>query len=1354
MAEKSEKNSPSTVVSGDEFFNVGAPLHAVRPGYVRRPADDLLYETVITGHYAHVIAPDRTGKSSLISATSARLQNNGLKVAVLDLAQIGERDGGTDAGRWYYSIAYRLLRQLRIKVDLQTWWQDKAFLSHRQRLVEFYVEIVLQNISGQIVVFVDEIQHIAGLPFDEHLLASIRAAHNARTTEPEFTRLIFVLIGECDALSLVTDPFLSPFPIAQEIHLSDFSRQDLGTFSAELNLSLPDAELALDRVFYWTGGQPYLSQKLARAIARERISGDISAQVDRLAMQQLAGRAALTSEPHLSHIHRAATADRKILEPLLTLYGQIRKGLKIVYDSESALHRHIRALGLVVVDDDNNLKVRNRIYETVFTARWANENLPMNWRGPAIAALFLITLTAIPFAYTQLLPKPYMRVMANATVELATVSDAYVNLRSFPGHAESADRMYRSVLETRAAEATDRNTIQDIVRYAATLPAEAQFAGNLRAEFWDRQVISALRDERRDDALLASAEALVVPTEARRRRAATLVGDDYPFLAATVPAQQADGVVLDRDTLLLSYYKGAEVSQWSTGDQGLQVREPWTISALEVSPLVRRVIVDRDGVASRVGLTINVSHARLDDVRAKLIAPSGRTAEFVFEQASSAANEQIRIDRAVLSALVGEALNGTWSLSLRDEATGVIGHLVSWNLSLNSQVVVESFERGLDIPDPLERPSENIWFSDDGRYAIARGLQSDSARLWDLRFSQAARTIAVPASERVLGLSANAEFLVTVTSDTVNLWRTADGRRHAALAVGAAAADAVMSDDGLHLLVLNRGDLNTEFALWSLASGEIVAELDIAGPPAQVSIDAAANHLAVADYDRAVRVWNLRNGELLAQLDLLSQPNAIILSANGESLAAIHGEQGVSLWSISRPEYPVLRQWGRNEWHAAFSRSGAKFLAGNHREGFQAYRSTDGRPSGPLLDAGISAGPNELLAFTTNEEFVITAAADGIARFWEMPSITANDASIEEANSLVADVDHQIWRESGDLTSALAPGGERIAIGDNSGHVHIQQVATGSGEIEADGEDISFLGHRSAVAGMVFSIDGSLVASAGADGSVRIWDSVSGLPRPYYGGPSASTIDRMAFSPSGQQIVMASGQRVWIMNTESGDLEADFELGDLATALVFAQDNQVYLGSESGALQSMYADRTGNWHVRNIWQGAYAVRALAVSTQRQLLVVVDEQNRARLLNPSDGGVGIATLDLPDSVSDIAFSPSESRVVFKTSRWIHRALVSPGGLIWTDAVRAPKALAGSRMVFDSAIGNAATDTHISDPTGDRILVLTRDTGYAEITELRFSYSAGPTLFGNRTGIVAEWAEKLNGPAISGFVREGF
>ena len=75
-----------------EFFSVGAPLHAVRAGYVRRAADNVLYETVMAGRFAHVIAPDRSGKSSLIAATAARLESNGFKVAILDLGQSQDQE--------------------------------------------------------------------------------------------------------------------------------------------------------------------------------------------------------------------------------------------------------------------------------------------------------------------------------------------------------------------------------------------------------------------------------------------------------------------------------------------------------------------------------------------------------------------------------------------------------------------------------------------------------------------------------------------------------------------------------------------------------------------------------------------------------------------------------------------------------------------------------------------------------------------------------------------------------------------------------------------------------------------------------------------------------------------------------------------------------------------------------------------------------------------------------------------------------------------------------------------------------------------------------------------------------------
>jgi WD40 repeat protein len=1344
MAEESDKKPIPAVDKTGEFFNVGAPLHAVRPGYIRRPADDMLYNSLVAGQFAHVIAPDRTGKTSLIAATSARLQNNGFKVASLDLEQIGERDGGTDAGRWYYSIAYRLSRQLRLKTDLQAWWQDHTILSNRQRLVEFYAQLILQNIQERVVVFVDEIQVIGELSFAEHLLASIRAAHNARATEPEFNRLSFVMIGECDPHSLAGDPQVSPFSVSTEVRLNDFTREDLNIFAAELNQPVADAERALDRVFHWTSGQPYLSQKLARAIAREDIDDDIDDVVDRLAMHQLAGRAAISSEPHMSHVHRAVMSDRKNYEAMLTTYGQVRKGMRIEYDPDSARHRQLLALGLVVTDDDGTFRIRNRVYESVFTASWANENLPLHWRGPAIAAAIVIALTAIPFAYTQLLPKPYLRIMSTATIDLDTVTDAYQNLRSFPGHDESADRMFQTVLENRARQATDRNEIRDIIRYAAILPGGPDIVEAMQADFWDRRAVDAMRSEQRDDALLASIESLSDSSQARRRRAASLVGDDYPALLATVPVQQADNIVFNADSGQLSYINGADVSQWSATGDAVEARESWTISALEVTPLVRRVIIDREGTASRIGLTVNVSHPRLDDIRMRLIAPSGRAAELTFSQPSSAANEEIRIGSGQLEPLMGESLTGTWSLTLRDEATGVTGHLMHWNLSLNSQVVVETFERGLDIPDPVERESENLWISGDGRYAIARALQSDSARLWDLNFAQAARTIAVPANQRVLGLSTGAEFLVTMTQSTVTLWRTTDGRRANVFELGASVASTMLSADGQYLVVTYQSDPDTFFEVWSLRDGEVVAELDVAGDPALFSIDASASHLAVADYDRAIRIWDIREGEQKAQFDLEFQPGRIELSRDGQALGVVLAGQGVALWRTDAPDAPVFEDSGPGEWQMAFSPSGARFVAGNHEEGMQTYRTADGLATGPLLDPGLAVATDRLFAFSADENLLVTAGVGDISRFWSLPTGAA-DAGQETDPSADADV----WRDSGSARSAIAPGGERIAFGDRSGHVHIELVDGSSDSGVRDNEEISFLGHQGAVTSLAFSDDAALVASTGADGTVRIWDAHSGLPRPFYGRSSVTNVVNMEFSPSAKMLAVFGTQRVWLMDTESGAEIATVDLGEAHHDMAFASDQAIYVGGESGTLRSVYRDRTGNWHLRNEWRGERPIRHIEVAARQ--IVLVDAQNQVHLLDPASGQVSAGVFVLPSTVRDVAFSPNETRVLFRTGRWIHRALVTPTGLVWTDSVRSPKPMSGSRMAFDTSPPENGRATNLS---ADRVLILARDSGVTELAELHFNFGQGPALFGSRSELLEAWSERLRGPRPSVFAREGF
>ena len=1298
----------------------------MRAGYVRRRADDLLFEAVVAGRYAHVIAPDRSGKSSLIAATAARLENNGFHVALLDLEQLGDRDSAPDAGRWYYSVAYRLLRQLRVRFELQSWWQDKSILSNRQRLLEFYSEVILQSLQQRVVIFIDGIQCVEELPFAEELLASVRSAHNARTTDPEFARLTFVLLGEADPLSLIHEPELSPFNITQAIPLDDFSREDLNIFATELNLGTAEAQIALDRVYYWTRGQPYLSQKLARAISREKISGDVAEHVDRIVMQQLAGRAALHSEPHLSHIHREIVNDAKHREALLNLYGRLRKGIDVPADLGSRLQRRLMAVGLIRLDESGELRIRNRIYETVFTARWANENLPNHWRAPAVIVAALIVLTLIPLWYTQWLPRSYVNVLTDLQTELVSAENAWLNLRSFPGHSDTADNLYQNFLRSRANLSYDAAEINVIASLAAELPDAGALPEQLVASFWDRQARVAMRNEQRDEALLATLQSLVVSTPVRRNRAAMLVGDDYPSLIASLPPGETGRYVFNPANLLVTAVDGARFSPWSLTPQGLTRAEDWTITALEITPIVRRVIVDQQGTVRRAGLTLNISHPRIADLRVKVIAPSGRTVEVDIGRERASSNEDLRIPAEQLQALVGESLAGTWSLSLRDEATGVAGHLVGWNLTLNSQGLLEDFQRGIGIPDPVERETDRFWISDDGRYAVARATQNDSARLWDLAFAKPVSTMSVSENERFIGVADNARQVVTATLDSVHVWDTASGKRVAALDIGPASGSSTMTADGRHLFVQVRGDIETRLELWSLADARRIGELVVAGTPALVALDASGRRIAVADYDRAVRIWDMDSGEMQVQLDLPLQPSEIRLNAGGDVLGVVYGSAGLALWPVRAGSAPLLEDYAQGRWQLAFSATGARVIAGRPRSGYQVHDTQTGRPIGPRLGIGSDRSGGHPLAFSSEEDIVITGGPADAVRFWRIPAATVAAAGVRG--------DHAIWTSSGDAVVAALPGAQRYAIADRSGHVHIIDAAAGPAGIQAARDEVSFLGHNDAVRRLTVSRDGALLASVGADNTIRVWDTASGLPRPFIAHAAGNSVSRIVFSSDASLLGVLMGSRATIIEADNGETLVAMELGEAHSAIAFGADNSLYLGSDSGVLNVVARDSAGTWELRRLWQGDAGIRWLESAPRGHHLVLVDQQNIARQFQLAEGRLGERALQLPSDVEGVAFSPSGSRVLFRTARWVHRASAAPAGLTALDSVMVPDTLSGSRMVF------GLPDDASSANAGAFFLPVARD-GNIELSRIRFETADGPGLFGNRESLLSEWRARL-------------
>jgi len=94
-------NSSQDHLPHDNFYITGGtlPLHA--PSYVPRHADTQLLEGLQQRHFCYVLNTRQMGKSSLMIRTALRLQEQGCRVAILDLTAIGHN---LSVDRWYFGL--------------------------------------------------------------------------------------------------------------------------------------------------------------------------------------------------------------------------------------------------------------------------------------------------------------------------------------------------------------------------------------------------------------------------------------------------------------------------------------------------------------------------------------------------------------------------------------------------------------------------------------------------------------------------------------------------------------------------------------------------------------------------------------------------------------------------------------------------------------------------------------------------------------------------------------------------------------------------------------------------------------------------------------------------------------------------------------------------------------------------------------------------------------------------------------------------------------------------------------------------------------------------------------------------
>ena len=384
------------------FFTIGGTLPANAPSYVERNADRDLLAHLSAGEFCYVLTSRQMGKSSLMVRTASSLRQAGTKVALLDLTQIGHN---VTLEQWYDGLLIRLGSAFNLEDEIEDFWNSGDAAVRRmgamQRWMSAIRQVIVKSIPGNIVIFVDEIDFVRRLPFSsDEFFAGIRQVYNERTSDPELKRLTFCVVGVASPSDLI-NVSNTPFNIGHRIELTDFTPEEAERFVD--GLRPPDeshtARKLLKRVLWWTGGHPYLTQRLCATVSSFPDVVD-SSGVDRLCHTLfLALLAADTTDDNLQYVRdrvekksasteEAASGnllfvrDRAVmmrdsdeLIGLLDLYSRVRSGKHVPRDDANPLIEVLRLAGLVAVRD-NRLVVRNRIYRKVFDKRWIHVTMP------------------------------------------------------------------------------------------------------------------------------------------------------------------------------------------------------------------------------------------------------------------------------------------------------------------------------------------------------------------------------------------------------------------------------------------------------------------------------------------------------------------------------------------------------------------------------------------------------------------------------------------------------------------------------------------------------------------------------------------------------------------------------------------------------------------------------------------------------------------------------------------------------------------------------------------------------------------------------------------------------------------
>jgi WD40 repeat protein len=1142
------------------FYYASGTLPTGAPSYVVRQADTDLFTALDQGELSYVLNTRQIGKSSLMVRTVRRLREAGHTVAVLDLTAIGQN---LSPEQWYDGLLLALGEQLNLDDALEDFWDDHRTLGPMQRFFEAILRVALPRCPQRLVIFVDEVDAVRSLPFSaDEFFAGIRECYNRRVSDPLLARLTFCLLGVATPADLISDTRLSPFNVGRRIVLTDFVPAEAAALARGLGTSGP---ALIERALHWTGGHPYLTQRLCMALLHR--AARTERDVDAACADLFLSRTARETDDNLSFVRNRLLRSEGDLAALLELYRRVRIGKRVPDDETNPLCGILRLSG-VVRTENGRLQVRNRIYAHVFDVPWVLAHLPDTELQRQKAAYRRGLVRAAALSGIVFTPVIALTIWA---LRSAQIAEAAASVAQVAQKAEATSRSEAERNATRAARAAMEASSQ--AHRANQREQEARRARQ-RETAARRQVESslALARRREQEALVARAaavhNALEAREQARRADAETVNARRQEQVARTATGKERTARLQGE-----AYFYAANINlvqrEWDAGNVEnvrtlLDQVATTTVHSFEwdywnrLCPLVARL------------------RAHPQEVHAVAFSPDGST--FVTSGNEGTIRRWDTATRRLLGTMTGHtgevwdmafAPNGCWMVSGSHDGTARVWDARTGALRRTFQVEKERVWSVAVTPDN----QGVILGTDQGARCLA--LTGNQTR-WTF-----------PAGGIALCTSGNGHLTVRAGWDgRIYVIETATGRMIQEIpSVDPRPIHGLRLSHDAHTLAIGVGEDQKSggIVVLDIASEKVLHRLQTPLRPVNsLAFTPDDRRLVATDWHNDLHVFDLASGNEEQVRRDAGRP--VTLSPDGRHALTGNWTGTVRLWRLQSAS-PVILDHGADVRCAAFSPDGRMIASGGRDKILRVWNAVSGQSIWATMPTkrGVDS-----LAFSPDGSQLACGTGDGTVRIFAAqsghPLITcpSNGAEVDglafspDGTRLALVSRNQVARivdvRTGEIKTTLAPvtgipvtvafarDGRTVAVG-GSKAVSLYDASTGK-------ERSRLFVSKRWVRAIAYSPDGKTLATADEEGAARLWNAADGR--------SMRTIDdynelyAVSFLPDGRRLVTAGKDgalHLWDLFTGREVMRLNGRQGAINAVAVSPDGKRILTAGDDGTIR-------------------------------------------------------------------------------------------------------------------------------------------------------------------------------------------